>query len=157
MRFLLPLLLCVTLVGCGQPEEALIDTPNMSQDAYNDASHDRVLILYGSKNIHKWVKIKDPRMGMAGRLAKVAITIENKTQSRIPIEYQITWLDLDGFPLPVSTAPWVRFSLPENAEKHIMDVAKMPNAYSAQILVRGARDIKIKTFDPEAKDNNSGK
>ena len=162
MKFLLPLVLCFTLIGCAQSGEPRIveepkePTPKMAKESYNDDRYGRVLILYGSQNIHKWIKIKDVRMGMAGKLPKFAVTLENKTQSALPIEYQITWLDAEGFPLPVATQAWIRFSLPENAEKRVMDVAKMPNAYSAQILVRGAKDIQILVPLPQ-KDADSPK
>lgn len=149
MKFLLTLVLCVSLMGCAQSgaprvvKEPKEPTPKMARDSYNDASNGRVLILYGSKNIHKWIRIKNVRMGMAGALPKFAVTLENRTQSALPIEYQITWLDADGFPLPVSSQAWIRITLPENAEKHVMDVGKMPSAYFAQILVRGSKDIQI--------------
>lgn len=150
MKILFSLLLCVTLIGCSQSgaprivKEAKTPTPKIAKDYQDDYySSNRVLILYGSKNIHKWVNIKDVRMGTSGNLPKMAVTIENRTQSSLPIEYQVTWLDGDGFPLPVSTQAWIRISLPGNADKHIMSLAKMPSAYSAQILVRGAEDIKV--------------
>lgn len=149
MKFILPLLLCISLIGCAQSgaprvvKEPRTPTPKMTKERYDDVSHGRVLILYGSKNIYKWIHIKNVRMGMAGKLAKFAVTIENNTQSALPIEYQVTWLDEYGFPLPVSTQAWIRLSLPENAEKHVMDVAKMPTGYYAEILVRGAKDIQI--------------
>lgn len=149
MKYVLALILCLSLAACGQSGKPRIvkeDSPakvEMGKDYYSDYSHPRVAIHYGSKNIYKWIDIVNPRMGSAGNLAKFAITIRNNTQNTLPVEYQITWLDREYFPLPVSTAAWNRFDLAENADKQIVSVAKMPEAYYVQIELRGAKDIKI--------------
>ncbi len=162
MKLLLSLMLCFTLIGCaesGAPrivKEEKDPRPKMAKEYYTDNSYGRVQLIYGSKNIYKWINLKNVHMGMSGKLAKFALTIENRTQSSLPIEYQVTWLDNQGFPLPVSTPAWIRFNLPENAEKHIMSLAKMPEGYSAQVIVRGADDIKILVPLPQ-KDKDSPK
>ena len=132
------------LGGCAQQPTEPVPEPQPPELVSKVAPD--VLVSYENECVSRALSVRSARIVRDGVVPKLIFTIRNNVSDRYPIEYQVEWRDGDGAPIMVSKA-WLRVILTGNADKAVVNMAKMKDAVSVAITIRLPREVEI--FVPE--------
>ncbi|WP_289171708.1 DUF1425 domain-containing protein [uncultured Parasutterella sp.] len=114
--------------------------------ALEDTSVSGLTIIYGTEPLARSVGFLGGKVYQDGSLKRMSGSIKNLTQATFPVEYQVTWHDVNGAPLP-NASSWTRVTLNPRAQKPISSFAKGTEGQSAVLTFKVPADVEI--FIPE--------
>lgn len=91
--------------------------------ALEDTSVPGLTIIYGTEPLARSVGFIAGKVYQDGSLKRMSGSVKNLTQATFPVEYQVTWHDVNGAPLP-NASSWTRVTLNPRAQKPISSFAK---------------------------------
>ena len=133
-RFALALLAAAMLCGC-VTTTATTANHNVLDTRQIDDSDPRMLVIYGNKEFNNKLFVIRKIMDDGNRLAKCSLTLQNVSDTTFVVEYQFQWMEESGMPV-MQTAAWARATLPPNAVKTVISVAKTPEARKVEFTIR---------------------
>ncbi len=138
------------LAGCATNEPAPTPTPQPEPAPIQlvDTSVKNVRITYADEQVATAIKAMNARITKKDAFPKLVFQLVNLTQTKLPIEYKIQWLDQDGAPLQ-SSAAWLQATLTGMEVKPIVSLGKSVDAQSAQVTVRFPQNVEIYVPTPD--------
>jgi len=140
---IISILSVVVLTGCNS-----VRTPDETQRALVNSDHPRAQLVLGNKDLLDNVIFRDVIFGQVGNFTRAQFQLENLSDQRMSLEYQINWLDNQGFTV-LSNNAWHRFTLGPRQVKTLQSVGKSENAYKIQVTVRYPDDLFIESHKLE--------
>lgn len=131
------------LSGCATQEQ-----PAPQPVALEDTSVSGLTIIYGSEPLARSVGFINAKVYQDGALKRMSGSIKNLTQATFPVEYQVTWEDANGAPLP-NSSPWNRVTLNPRAQKAISSFAKGVGGDHAVVTFKVPADVEIFVPEPD--------
>lgn len=140
---IISILSVVVLTGCNS-----VRTPDETQRALVNSDHPRAQLVLGNKDLLDNVIFRDVIFGQVGNFTRAQFQLENLSDQRMSLEYQINWLDNQGFTV-LSNNAWHRFTLGSRQVETLQSVGKSENAYKIQVTVRYPDDLFIESHKLE--------
>jgi len=143
-KILVTLSLVAFLSGCN----TVASNRTSTQQALVDDTNPRAQLVLGNKKLLNKVIYRDVKFGTVGNFTKAQFQLENLSDMRIGLEYQIIWQDSAGFNV-LTDSSWHRFTLGPRQVKTIQSVGKTPESTNIQVVVRLPDDLFIESHKRE--------
>ena len=137
------------LTGCAtnksqSVEELAVATPIQMIDT----SVENITVTYATETVASTVKVMTQHIVKNGQFLKVVFQLVNVSQSKLPVEFKVQWLDRDGAPL-TTTAPWLQTTVSGMEAKAAYSIGKSVDAVAASISVRFPENVQIYVATPD--------
>ena len=100
-----------------------------------DTSYGPLTRVIASDKLIGYIAVVNPKVGQTGRFTKAQVTVQNLTQNRYSLEYQVQWQDAQQFAVG-DPRPWKRFVLGPKEAKIIQEMALNTDAVRTVFTVR---------------------
>lgn len=130
--YLIVLAATLTAVGCNNVRPPV----EVRQDPYAGNQ-----IQVADERLARALAFGGPRVSrdQAGNLLFVTIPVRNATSGPLAVEYRVSFLDVNGQPLPGSPTTWFAKPLPANVFEQVTVNSVSPRAADFQVDFRYAR------------------
>lgn len=99
-------------------------------------------VNFADSNVANALVVLSGSITQVGTLPKLTLQLKNITQIKLPLEYQVVWLDKDGAPLTTSSA-WQQLTMTGNAARALMSIGKSPEAKQCLVSIRFPVSVEI--------------
>lgn len=113
-----------------------------------DTSVSGITVNYETETVASTVKVMTQHIVRNGAFPKLVFQLVNVSQTRLPVEYKVQWIDKDGAPL-LTSAPWLQATLSGPEAKPLVSIGKSADAASVAITVRFPQNVQIYVPKPD--------
>ena len=117
----------------------LTAAPALGQEPARIELSDRATVILADTDLTNSVSVSDPKFRKRGAITEAQFTIQSLRNEPVALEYQIQWLDQDGFEIRGPSLAWQVFRLEAGGSDSIQSMGRSPDAHSIRATIRYAR------------------
>lgn len=102
-----------------------------------------VELVVGGSDLADAVHLFNARIGRIGAFKRGMVSVQNRTDDRVTLEYKFEWLDDEGFPVGDEAGIWERFVLGPREVRTFRSLGKSRRAASMRFTLRYPGDTFI--------------